>query len=152
MKILEDNTFQDCENLKSVKIPNNVERIGKSCFRNSGIEEITFPSTLKEMHESTFNGCKNLKTVRVEEGCAVGIRKHVSDLVKIIPMRPEITYTKRPDFRRLKDVAIPEGIEKIEELWFAGREVESVMIPASVREIQAGAFSSCRNLANVIFT
>lgn len=104
------------------------------------------------MHESTFNGCKNLKTVCVEEGCAVGIRKHVSDLVKIIPVRPEITYTKRPDFRRLKDVAIPEGIEKIEELWFAGREVESVMIPASVKEVQAGAFSRCRNLENVIFT
>ena len=51
----------------------------------------------------------------------------------------------------LKDVVIPEGIEKIKSKWFTESSLTSITIPASVREIQAGAFYSCRGLAKVEF-
>ena len=51
----------------------------------------------------------------------------------------------------MKDVVIPEGTEKIGNHWFWRSEINSVIIPASVREIHARAFYDCRNLKRVVF-
>ena len=48
-------------------------------------------------------------------------------------------------------MVIPDGIEQVRNEWFAGSNIESVTVPASVREIQVGAFSCCRSLAAVAF-
>ena len=37
-------------------------------FEESGIEEITLPSTLKEIDRYTFSGC-SLRTIYVKSGC-----------------------------------------------------------------------------------
>ena len=55
------------------------------------------------------------------------------------------------ELQAIKDVVIPQGVEKIGEKWFANSDIESVTIPTSVHEIQAGAFYCCRHLAKVIF-
>ena len=46
----------------------------------------------------------------------------------------------------MKDVVIPEGIEKIGNHWFWGSGIESVTVPASVREIETNAFYKCKSL------
>lgn len=38
-------------------------------FENSGIKEITLPSTLKRVGKCTFKGCGNLRTIYVAKGC-----------------------------------------------------------------------------------
>ena len=54
-----------------------MEYIGRACFCFSGIEEITLPSTLKEIDEKAFEYCQRLKTIWVEEGCTLDVRKYV---------------------------------------------------------------------------
>lgn len=49
LKRVEDNTFWNCKHLKNVEIPTGVECLGNCCFSQSGIEEITLPSTLIEV-------------------------------------------------------------------------------------------------------
>ena len=56
------------------------------------------------------------------------------------------------DIRALKDVVIPDGVERIGSRWFWGSGIESVAIPASVREIGAEAFGRCESLRFVTFT
>ena len=51
----------------------------------------------------------------------------------------------------MKNVAIPEGTERIGNHWFCGSEVEQVEISASVREIGADAFYGCKSLTRVTF-
>ena len=82
MKRIEGWTFNLCENLKSVEIPNGVECIEEFCFASSGIEEITLPSTLKEISEKAFDRT-SLRTVFVEEGCALDVRKYVGQNVEV---------------------------------------------------------------------
>lgn len=53
------------------------------------------------------------------------------------------------DLRALKDVVIPEGVEKIGAYWFSDSEIESVEIAASVRELGIGAFYSCKSLKHI---
>lgn len=38
-------------------------------FERTSIEEITLPSTLKEISSRTFKGCSNLRTIYVKRGC-----------------------------------------------------------------------------------
>ena len=38
-------------------------------FGNSGIEEITLPSTLKKIGYHTFWGCNSLRTIYVKSSC-----------------------------------------------------------------------------------
>lgn len=55
------------------------------------------------------------------------------------------------DLKELKDVAIPNGVEKIGNHWFWGSDVERVTIPASAREIGAQAFCDCMKLKKITF-
>ena len=56
------------------------------------------------------------------------------------------------DLRTLRDVVIPDGVERIGNHWFWGSDTESVTIPASVREIGECAFYKCKMLKKIIFT
>lgn len=67
--------------------------------------------------------------------------------VVVLPGRDELAGGKRVwDLRALRVVAIPEGIERIGDGWFAGSDVESAEIPVSVKEIGDSAFCGCRRL------
>ena len=48
---------------RDVVIPEGVATINKSCFRDTGIANISLPSTLEAVGEDAFAECKNLKKV-----------------------------------------------------------------------------------------
>ena len=61
-----------------------MEYIGRECFWDSGIEEITLPGTLKEIGQHALTYCRSLRTVHVKEGCALDIKKYVDENVEVI--------------------------------------------------------------------
>ena len=76
----------------------------------------------------------------------------VPDSTQVGPLPETIVDGMRVwDLRKCKHVVIPEGTEKIGNYWFCDSEVESVEIPASVREIGAYAFYKCKSLKRVVF-
>ena len=75
--------FLNCECLKSIEIPSGVRYIGKKCFKNSGIEETTLPSTLEEVGDDVFEDCASLSTVWVEEDCTLDVGQYVSRSVEV---------------------------------------------------------------------
>ena len=68
LKGIECNTFENCKNLKSVWLPDKLERIGKQCFRGSGLEELMIPKTVRVFGSDAFSGSA-LKKIVIEEGC-----------------------------------------------------------------------------------
>ena len=66
-----------------MEVPNGIEYIGSECFRDSGVEEIMLPGTLKGIGTDAFAHCPNLRTVWVEEGCALDVRKYVKNGVEV---------------------------------------------------------------------
>lgn len=50
-----------------VAIPCGVEKIAEGAFRNSGIESILLPSSLKEIGAYAFADCKNLCSITIPE-------------------------------------------------------------------------------------
>lgn len=88
------------------------------CFNKSGIEEITLPSTLKEIHDDAFKNCNNLKTIWIEEGCTPDVRKYVGNSVDIVPADLKAAGDLLLGLRRQKNAVIPDGVQKIGKRWF----------------------------------
>jgi hypothetical protein len=80
-------TFRD-SGLKSIRIPNNVEKVGDGCFCEcKSLSEVIFESEckLKEIGAQTFRDCP-LKCVKMEEG---------SNIEYIWPIKCRIEYIPR---------------------------------------------------------
>ena len=64
-----------------------LEKIGWSCFKNSGLEEITLPKALKNVDYGAFEKCGNLKTIYVKDGCKANLLlAEVPDSTKVGPL------------------------------------------------------------------
>ena len=90
--IAEPKTFGVCTNLKRVEFSDGITALGgssssdehwKALFKESGVEEVVLPSTLREMTPNIFDGCDSLKTVWVAKGCRVKVRKLVGKDVEV---------------------------------------------------------------------
>ena len=74
--------FSGCGGLKRVELNEGLEELIAECFASSGLEEVTLPSTLKEIGCEAFKGCR-LRVVYVRRGCAVDVRKSVGASVEL---------------------------------------------------------------------
>ena len=63
--------FQGCTKLKTVTIPEKMEKIPPILFSHSCIEKIEIPSTVKEISFCAFLMCENLKEVKLNEGLEI---------------------------------------------------------------------------------
>jgi hypothetical protein len=55
---IEQNTFNNCHNLRSVTMGDNVTSIGITAFYNTGLTSFTFPSALTSIGQSAFENSK----------------------------------------------------------------------------------------------
>ena len=109
------------------------------------------PGTVKEVDRDAFNECSSLATLYLESGFAADLLDtRVPDETQVICLSVVLLDGALvQDLCLQKQVSIPEGTERIGDYWFWGSGVESVEIPASVREIGACAFYNCKNLKRV---
>ena len=103
------------------------------------------------MGEDAFCGCDDA-IIYVNPGMKFDIEAHVD--VKVV--RPPCLDTKigdriLKDLRHLKEVTLPTGLQIIGENWFVDSQVEKVVVPVSVREIQQNAFKYCNQLKVIEF-
>lgn len=152
-----------CKSLKSVTFNEGLEALGTDedqktggaqcgVFEESAVEDVELPSTLKSIGSRAFLNCPNLKTLWLADGFEVDLKNQITSFALILPSRQtHIGYRLLWNLRELKQVVIPDGVEKIGSYWFAGSQIESVQIAASVREICSYAFSGSKNLAKVTF-
>lgn len=150
VKEIYTDAFRNCKKLKRVIFAkgSQLEKIGEKCFRGSGIEEITIPKSVKDIDEETFYGCENLQIIYVEDGCAADFCWiKISDSTKVGPLPETMAGSEKVwDLRNCKHAIIPVGVEKIENNWFWGSDIECVTISASIREIGDNAFRNCKRL------
>lgn len=142
-----------CQSLKNITLPEGLKEIWDEAFAQSGLEEITLPATLKLVRFCVFAESASLKTIYVEDGCNESLfYAKVPNSTRVGPP-PDIVIgdTKVWDLREQKIIIIPDGAERIGNHWFWGCAAESVVIPASVREIDTDAFCGCEKLKRAIF-
>ena len=74
----------------------------------------------------------------------------VKDGVGIIPEgTTEISVAAFKDCKELTSVVIPDSVQVIGALAFAGTNIASIVIPEGVKQIGAWAFQNCVSLTNI---
>lgn len=190
--------FSSCNSLKNIYLPNSISSIGSSTFRNcTEIEEISLPTSLSIISEQLFNGCTKLKSIsipdsvtsiemlafancsslnsvtigksvssiaqRAFEFCASLNAVHIKDIMswcKIKFGEPGILSGANPliaakhlylNDKEIEDLVIPDGITQIEDYTFSRcLSITNVSFPNSLKTIGFNAFSDCINLKKVI--
>ena len=67
LKIIEQNAFYGCCNLKRVCLCDGLKKIGKSAFSSCGLKEIFIPQSVKEIEEKAFLLCHSLNKIKLPE-------------------------------------------------------------------------------------
>ena len=63
LKTIGDMAFDGCSNLKEIEIPNGIETIGSTAFRNCALTSLVIPESVKSIDGYAFNNCKHLMEV-----------------------------------------------------------------------------------------
>ena len=127
-----DYVFQACSALKTIRLSNNLKKIGTGAFSDSGVTELVIPEGVTLFPNDLCKGCKNLTSVTIP-----GTVKWIEDY-------------NFSECTALTSVVIPEGVEQIDYNAFSGcSALETVWIPLSMQLINMRAFSDCTSLKTV---
>ncbi len=162
---IEESAFSGCSSLKSAELPVALTKIGKYAFQEcEALESDVLPASLTELGEAAFEGCSSLKSIAIPAALVdMGedpFRNCASlESIRIDGNNPK--YDSRDNCNAIietatdtlviatKNSVIPDGIKIIGDYAFAGLDIETASIPASVTKIGEYAFSECKKLKNI---
>ncbi len=133
---INDEVFEENDNLRTITIPNTITSIGKHAFSGcSNLETVIFAenSQLQVINEGAFEYCYKLTTFTIPEGTVSINRDAFSNCIN------------------LEEITMPTSLTTIGEGAFNHcSELEEITIPSNVNNIGIGAFSSCQNLKSFV--
>ncbi len=143
--------FADVSTLESVTFSEGIETIGVAAFRQTSLTSLQLPQSLRHVSQDAFSGCAYLKELSLGGTQYIGKNAFAGCLsltqVDLTGVRTE------PDAfsfcTNLKKISYNDGAVQtpITEDAFEGNDtVETVVIGASVNEIQGRAFADCSAL------
>ena len=150
--------------LTGILIPDCVETIADELLLlNENITEFRIPASLKEVGSYSFSSWQKANLERFtghhvsEDGrlviidgvlygfAPVGVTSYKvpSGVVKLM----DAVFARTPE---LKSIVLPDGLETIGDMCFLASGLESVTIPASVKQLAHYAFKECFELRNLL--
>ena len=139
-------TFEGCENLVYITIPESVTSIGAYTFMSTGLTSVTIPNSVTDIGESAFSWCSSLTSV------------HISDIAAWCNITFASSYSNPllyahhlyKDGKEITNLEIPEGVTVINNRAFEGcTGLISVTIPEGVTKIGSSAFEGCSRLTSI---
>ena len=154
-------SFEDCVNLKQVKLPSSLTRLYDNCFMGcTSLAEIQLPAGVTAIQGNCFRGCTSLTEIALPSGLqelGYGAFQNCTGL-KSIKLPAKIRSIESSTFKgcsSLASVTLPEGLQSITGGSFAGcTSLKELYVPASVKEIlyaeppyiNGPVFANCPNL------
>ena len=135
--------FYELMNLKKVILPSTLTSIGKSAFRESGLQSIEIPASVGTIGNGAFYNCKALTTVTFEKGSQL---KTIGGTTNNNPFNTFNNCTS------LTDIEIPASVETIESNAFKGCTALTTVTfekGSQLKTINRYAFENCHNLKTV---
>lgn len=157
--------FARCKSITAITLPNALTKLGDQSFYEVSLTNVTLPASLVE-YNCAFDCCKNLTEILVDENntkfCSVNgiLFSKEKDRIYQYPIgRKEIEFTVPNNvkginqhafaYSRLKKVNFPDGLSFIAPWSFWNSDIESIIVPNSVKSIEYAAFGACHNLKTV---
>lgn len=166
--------------LENVELPSVIEEIGDSAFENCKLKRVVIPGTISTISESMFEGNRNLESVVIVDGVTTIAKRafanceglsavEMASSVKEVDSSAFLSCTKIGSLMLPSDkfsvpalfgassasitkIKVSEGSESVIQGFAAALpNLESVTIPATVKEIGSGAFLKCSKLKYIEF-
>ena len=164
--------FQDCTNLTSVTIGDNInvgsssQEIGYMAFKNcTNLTDVFIGHTVRIIGAEAFHGCSRLTTVTIPNtvtSIGIYVFSGCSNLASITVESGNLNYDSRNNCNAIiktntntlisgcKNTVIPNSVTSIGEFaFYQCYSLTSISIPNSVTAISNYAFEECNNLTNV---
>lgn len=138
--------FRDCKNLKDVKIPNSVRKLGLWCFYGcKNIQKIEIPEGVTTLEGGEFNNCTNLESIIFPES----LNSIMTSNCCSCPALKEIKVAEsNPQFCDVDGILFSKDMSTL-YCYPAGKSATSYKIPDSVELVSYEAFDSCHNLKQI---
>lgn len=157
--IITGTTLEKCNpnGHKVIRVPEEVTIIGSCAFKNTNVEKVILPRTVKSINAFAFHQCRQLKEINFPEDlqrigtCAF----YLCTALESADLPKEMLYIDMAAFRSsgLKHVTLPKKLtdrKRNGEFIFAETELETVEIPETLC-LENGMFAGCHNLKSVKF-
>ena len=157
VKEIEEKVFLGCHSLKKIKLPEALDSISDNLFDSCGeLKRIDLPEHLISIGKESFAGCNKLESLTIPKSVVkIGdnaFGSYFSELrikFNCNNYRQDENFIFGPDekiisyigYKSENEIAIPENTKSIGAFVFSRfSELESVIFPASVEEIDETAF------------
>ena len=151
---IEAGTFRDCTSLKEIVIPDSVTEIRSKweyngcygAFSNCiSLESITIGSGVESLGDEWIASCRRLENITVSPE-----NKTYSSVDGVLFNKDKRELSAYPIGNKRSSYTIPDGVEKIGKKAFYGcRYIETLTIPASVKEIEDSALGNCYDIRTI---
>ena len=132
LEIIETYAFAYCYKLRQVILREGLKTIGEHVFRNTDLEEISFPNSVKSIGYAACYQCNNLKRATLPQGIIT------------------ISATLFEGCTSLQEIDIPASVETINSSAFRNcTNLETVHLQEGLRSLDGYIFESCYNLRNI---
>ena len=115
----------------NIILPQNLTKIGISCFDGASIKQIAIPDTVTEIGDGAFNCCEQLASIALPSGLQ------------------KISSRMLADCGSLTSITIPASVTEIASQAFASSGLTSITIPSTVTTLGSSAFDNCASLAHI---
>ena len=171
-KVIYNNAFSDCKNLRNITIPDSVTSIGNGAFYGcNSLTSVTIPDSVTNIGTSAFYGCTSLTSVTIPDsvtnigtsafyGCTSLTSITIPDSVTSIGYRAfqgctALTSVYITDLAKWCAISFDDydanPLYYARNLYLNGKLVTDLVIPDSVTSIGKYAFYNCSNLTSVTF-
>lgn len=142
--------------LKSIILPNDVEKIGLAAFNECyRLEDIVLPESLRTVGDVAFQDCRSLMEITFPEGVTTigrGVfRKCIS--LKNVTMPDSVTSLGALCFEEceaLESVCLSDNIHTIQDSTFYGcTALRELNIPSKLEVVECYAFCGCTALLDI---
>ncbi|MFT4689306.1 MAG: hypothetical protein ACI9OD_001513, partial [Limisphaerales bacterium] len=146
--------FAKCKSLKSVTIPDSVTSIGGRAFWQSGLTSVTIGNSVTSIGDQAFLSCKSLTSITIPNS-VTSIAKDTFYRCKSlisVTIPDSVTSIGNGAFfacESLTSVTIPDSVTSIGGRAFLYSGLTSVTIGNSVTSIGDEAFSGCKSLTSI---
>lgn len=152
-KIIADGAFNMCHNLETLTIPDGIQSIGNEAFDDcEELESVVIGNNLKIIEDRAFKNCKSLKTFTLSDSI-ISIGNEAFDYceelesVVIGKNLKSIGSNAFTGCKSLKSLKIPDSVVSIGYGAFSGcNNLTDLNIPNGVEFIDDFAFDSCGSL------
>lgn len=155
----------------AVTIPEGVEAISSSAFKNSSIISITLPSTLKSIPDSAFYGCASLASIAFPDSVTSIGKEAFENCTRLasVTLGSGLTTIGNDAFyncTKLKKVYVPTidawmnieftsywstPMNYADDLYVGGAPLKTLVIPEGTTAIDDRRFYNCKSLVSVTF-